>query len=151
VPAGGPAVNSCAASPRPPVMMKTWSCTCTTPISEDVLVAGLGAASDDACYRAMDWLETRDDLEKRTMGPGLCWPGNTNDSALIRQVKDDMRDWCLSVTLRGPRQRPTSRTRRTRPGDRPAHRARPLPADGGDRLTGYRVIFVLISRGRLCE
>jgi hypothetical protein len=21
-----------------------------------------------------------------------CWPGNTSDSALIRQVKDDMRD-----------------------------------------------------------
>jgi len=24
-----------------------------------------------------------------------CWPGNTSDSALIRQVKDDMRDWTL--------------------------------------------------------
>jgi transposase len=24
------------------------------------------------------------------------WPGNTADSALIRQVKDDMRDWSLS-------------------------------------------------------
>jgi transposase len=24
-----------------------------------------------------------------------CWPGNTSDSALIRQVKDDMRDWSL--------------------------------------------------------
>ncbi|WP_158854956.1 IS1634 family transposase [Saccharothrix deserti] len=24
-----------------------------------------------------------------------CWPGNTGDSALIRQVKDDMRDWSL--------------------------------------------------------
>ena len=23
------------------------------------------------------------------------WPGNTNDSALIRQVKTDMRDWSL--------------------------------------------------------
>ena len=34
-----------------------------------------------------------------------CWPGNTNDSALIRQVRDDMRDWTLSkivwVTDRG--------------------------------------------------
>jgi hypothetical protein len=33
------------------------------------------------------------------------WPGNTSDSALIRQVKDDMRDWTLSrvvwVTDRG--------------------------------------------------
>ena len=25
-----------------------------------------------------------------------CWPGNTSDSALIRQVKDDMRDWNLA-------------------------------------------------------
>jgi transposase len=22
-----------------------------------------------------------------------CWPGNTGDPALIRQIKDDMRDW----------------------------------------------------------
>jgi Transposase DDE domain len=25
-----------------------------------------------------------------------CWPGNTNDQALIRQVKDDLRDWKLA-------------------------------------------------------
>src|SRR5665648_479241 len=25
-----------------------------------------------------------------------CWPGNTGDSALIRQVKDELRDWTLS-------------------------------------------------------
>jgi hypothetical protein len=25
-----------------------------------------------------------------------CWPGNTTDSALIRQVRDDLRDWKLS-------------------------------------------------------
>ena len=25
-----------------------------------------------------------------------CWPGNTADSALIRQVKDDLRDWSLA-------------------------------------------------------
>jgi hypothetical protein len=155
-------------------------------ISEDVLVAGLPSASDDACYRAMDWLlEIRGDLEKkvfdnladllnlevdllffdttstyfvtededepvargtngmpvtsgdtggedgkrepagfRTWGKSKdhrddlpqviigmavtrtgipvrvwCWPGNTADSALIRQVKDDMRDWCLSKVI----------------------------------------------------
>ena len=34
-------------------------------VSEDVLIAGLPAATDDACYRAMDWLlEIRDALEK---------------------------------------------------------------------------------------
>jgi hypothetical protein len=28
-----------------------------------------------------------------------CWPGNTNDSALIRQVKKDMRDWSLGRVI----------------------------------------------------
>src|SRR5947207_8662697 len=35
---------------------------------------------------------TRDGIPVRIW----CWPGNTSDSALIRQVKDDMRDWALS-------------------------------------------------------
>jgi len=48
----------------------------------------------------------RDDLPQVVIGMAVtrdgipvriwCWPGNTNDSALIRQVKDDMRDWTLS-------------------------------------------------------
>ena len=152
-------------------------------ISEDILVTGLPATTDDACYRAMDWLlEIRDQLERkvfdqvadllnlevdllffdttstyfeteeadepvardkngspvtsgddaedgkeagfRTWGKSKdhrddlpqvvigmavtrngipvrvwCWPGNTADSALIRQVKDDMRDWSLSKVI----------------------------------------------------
>jgi hypothetical protein len=38
---------------------------------------------------------TRDGIPVRVW----CWPGGTNDSALIRQVKDDMRDWCLSKVI----------------------------------------------------
>jgi hypothetical protein len=48
----------------------------------------------------------RDDLPQIVIGMAVtrdgipvriwCWPGNTNDSALIRQVKDDMRDWTLA-------------------------------------------------------
>ena len=48
----------------------------------------------------------RDDLPQVVIGMAVtrdgipvriwCWPGNTNDSALIRQVKDEMRDWALS-------------------------------------------------------
>jgi Transposase DDE domain len=48
----------------------------------------------------------RDDLPQIVIGMAVtrdgipvriwCWPGNTSDSALIRQVKDDMRDWTLS-------------------------------------------------------
>ena len=156
-------------------------------VNDDVLVAGLPATSDDACYRAMDWLtEIKDDLERkvfdnladllnlevdllffdttstyfeteeedepvfrddhgmplasgnagsgedgerdpggfRTWGKSKdhrddlpqvvigmavtrdgipvrvwCWPGDTAESALIRQVKDDMRDWCLSKVI----------------------------------------------------
>jgi hypothetical protein len=149
--------------------------------SEDVLITGLPETSDDACYRAMDWLlQIREALEKRVfdrasevlglevdllffdttstyfqveeadapaardqqgnpVSPGAagqaggreagfrtwgkskdhrddlpqvvigmavtrdgiplrvwCWPGNTGDSALIRQVKDDLRHWTLS-------------------------------------------------------
>ncbi len=44
---------------------------------------------------------TRDGIPVRVW----CWPGNTSDSALIRQVKADMRDWSLGrvvwVTDRG--------------------------------------------------
>jgi hypothetical protein len=148
-------------------------------VSEDVLVDGLPQTTDDACYRAMDWLieikdaleqevfhqvanllnlevdllffdttstyfeldepdepvardergmpmaepgdgehtmrgfrsygkskDHRDDLPQVVIGMAVtrtgipvrcwCWPGATNDSALIRQVKDDMRDWTLS-------------------------------------------------------
>jgi hypothetical protein len=35
---------------------------------------------------------TRDGIPVRVW----CWPGNTADSALIRQVKDDMQDWTLA-------------------------------------------------------
>src|SRR5207248_716528 len=48
----------------------------------------------------------RDDLPQVVIGMAVtrdgipvriwCWPGNTTDSALIRQVKDDMRDWTLA-------------------------------------------------------
>jgi hypothetical protein len=163
-------------------------------VSEDAFIAGLPETSDDACYRAMDWLlEVKDELEKEVFSrvanllnlevdllffdttstyfetggedeplwrdkhgmpvpggqPGAadesqvavgqggeesgklaafrafgkskdhrddlpqvvigmavtrdgipvrvwCWPGDTADSKLIRQVKDDMRDWTLS-------------------------------------------------------
>src|SRR5207302_9349858 len=50
--------------------------------------------------------DSRDDLPQIVIGMAVtrggipvrvwCWPGNTSDSALIRQVKDDMRHWALS-------------------------------------------------------
>ena len=154
-------------------------------VTEDVHIAGLAETSDDACYRALDWLleiqpalerevfhqvanllnlevdllffdttstyfeldeadepvardargrplpltgdgdetdreggrhagfrtygrskDHRDDLPQVVIGMAVTregipvrvwsWPGNTSDSALIRQVKEDLRDWTLS-------------------------------------------------------
>src|SRR5712671_3042076 len=157
-------------------------------MSRDVHIDGLGEVSDDACYRAMDWLhavrgelekqvyfqvadllglevdllffdttstyfeledadeeaarnwrgerasgddadpdktagfrthgkskDSRDDLPQIVIGMAVtrqaipvrcwCWPGNASDQVVIRQVKDEMRDWTLSkivwVTDRG--------------------------------------------------
>jgi Transposase DDE domain len=155
-------------------------------VGEDVAIDGLAATSDDACYRAMDWLleindaleqeifhqvanllnlevdllffdttstyfeldepdapvardqrgrrlpgdseqgdgegadragfrsygkskDHRDDLPQIVVGMAVtrtgipvrvwCWPGKTGDQALIRQVKDDLRDWTLARIL----------------------------------------------------
>jgi hypothetical protein len=151
-------------------------------MSRDVHIDGLADVSDDACYRAMDWLhsvcgelekqvyfqiadllnlevdllffdttstyfevedadeeaarnwrgektdgggaepgkaagfrthgkskDSRDDLPQIVIGMAVtrdgipvrvwCWPGNTSDSALIRQVKADMRDWTLGKVI----------------------------------------------------
>ena len=53
--------------------------------------------------------DSRDDLPQIVIGMAVtrggipvrvwCWPGNTDDSALIRQVKDDMRDWSLGQVV----------------------------------------------------
>jgi hypothetical protein len=152
-------------------------------VSDDVHIDGLPQTSDDACYRAMDWLleiksalekevfwqvatlldlevdllffdttstyfeldeadaplardergttladttngdgattagfrtygkskDHRDDLPQIIVGMAVtrsgipvrvwCWPGNTTDSALIRQVKADLRDWTLARVI----------------------------------------------------
>ncbi len=153
-------------------------------VSDDVHIDGLPETSDDACYRAMDWLleisdalekevfwqvatlldlevdllffdttstyfeldepdapvardergavlpeatdgdggvkttgfrsygkskDHRDDLPQIIVGMAVtrsgipvrvwCWPGNTTDSALIRQVKADLRDWTLTRVI----------------------------------------------------
>ncbi len=165
----------------------------TSWVAHDVHVPGLDAVSDDACYRAMDWLiavekqlargvfdavahllnlevdliffdttstyfetedadvsvwrdehgrlvesaadddaaddgeppagatsragfrsrgkskDSRDDLPQVVVGMAVtrdgipvrvwCWPGNTSDSPLIRQVKDELRDWTLGKVI----------------------------------------------------
>ncbi|TLQ42358.1 IS1634 family transposase [Streptomyces marianii] len=75
-----------------------------------------GESADQAGFRAFGKSkDSRDDLPQIVIGMAVTrdgipvrvwsWPGNTGDSKLIRQVKDDMRDWTLSkivwVTDRG--------------------------------------------------
>jgi hypothetical protein len=53
--------------------------------------------------------DSRDDLPQVVIGMAVtragipvrvwCWPGNTTDSALIRQARDDMRDWTLARVM----------------------------------------------------
>jgi Transposase DDE domain len=165
-----------ALAPSSKLAAATW-------ITHDVHIDGLPATSDDACYRAMDWLhdvtpalerevfwqlaslldlevdllffdttstyfeldepdeplardergrglpengdgdgeklagfrtygkskDHRDDLPQIVIGMAVtrsgipvrvwCWPGNTTDAALIRQVKDDLRDWTLARVI----------------------------------------------------
>src|SRR6266571_5076833 len=169
-----------ALAPSSKLAAATW-------ISHDVHIDGLPATSDDACYRAMDWLhevnhelerevfwqlasllslevdllffdttstyfeldepdepvardergqvlpetetqngdgdgeklagfrshghskDHRDDLPQIVIGMAVtrsgipvrvwCWPGSTTDSALIRQVKHDLRDWTLARVI----------------------------------------------------
>ncbi len=169
-----------ALAPSSKLAAATW-------ITHDVHIDGLPATSDDACYRAMDWLhevtpalerevfwqlaslldlevdllffdttstyfeldepdepvardergqvlpetetengdgdgekpagfrsygkskDHRDDLPQIVIGMAVtrsgipvrvwCWPGNTTDSALIRQVKHDLRDWTLARVI----------------------------------------------------
>ena len=53
--------------------------------------------------------DSRDDLPQVVIGMAVtrvgipvrvwCWPGNTTDSALIRQARDDLRDWTLARVM----------------------------------------------------
>lgn len=66
------------------------------------------AAVKQAGFRTHDSKskDSRDDLPQVVVGMAVtrtgipvrvwCWPGNTSDSALIRQVKTDMREWSLA-------------------------------------------------------
>ena len=78
---------------------------------------------DDLPQIVIGMAVTRDGIPVRVW----CWPGNTADSALIRQVKDDMRDWTLAQDRVGrrPRASPPRRNRRyLRRGEHALHHRR---------------------------
>jgi len=66
-----------------------------------------GVAADEAAFRSLGKSkDSRPDLPQVIVGMAVtrdgipvrcwCWPGDTGDSALIRQARDDMREWTLA-------------------------------------------------------
>jgi Transposase DDE domain len=71
---------------------------------------GTDAAADGVGFRTYGKSkDSRDDLPQVVIGMAVtragipvrvwCWPGNTTDSALIRQAREDMRDWTLARVM----------------------------------------------------
>jgi hypothetical protein len=75
----------------------------TERVAEDTAVDGVGFRTYGKSK------DSRDDLPQVVIGMAVtragipvrvwCWPGNTTDSALIRQAREDMRDWTLSRVM----------------------------------------------------
>jgi transposase len=72
--------------------------------------SGPDAAAEGAGFRTYGKSkDSRDDLPQVVIGMAVtragipvrvwCWPGNTTDSALIRQAREDMRDWTLARVM----------------------------------------------------
>jgi len=71
--------------------------------------AGKGAAEGVGFRTFGKSKDSRDDLPQVVIGMAVtragipvrvwCWPGNTTDSALIRQAREDMRDWTLARVM----------------------------------------------------
>jgi hypothetical protein len=77
--------------------------------SPDGEVAPEGAAGKVGFRTHGKSKDSRDDLPQVVVGMAVtrdgipvrvwCWPGNTSDSPLIRQVKDELRDWTLGKVI----------------------------------------------------
>ena len=76
----------------------------------DTAPAGRDTATDAGGFRTYGKSkDSRDDLPQVVIGMAVtragipvrvwCWPGNTTDSALIRQAREDMRDWTLARVM----------------------------------------------------
>jgi hypothetical protein len=88
------------------------------PVARDDKGRRLDNESDDEGAQAVGFRvhgkskDSRDDLPQIVIGMAVtrdgipvrcwCWPGNASDQTLIRQVKDDMRDWTLSKIVWWP-------------------------------------------------
>ena len=88
---------------RPIPDQPTTSADTTTSTDADARADGVGFRTYG---KSKDY---RDDLPQVVIGMAVtragipvrvwCWPGNTSDSALIRQAREDMRDWTLARVM----------------------------------------------------
>jgi hypothetical protein len=89
--------------------------------------------TETTCRRS--WWDSRS--RERASGARVVWPGNTSDSALIRQVKADLREWTLSGSSGWP-------TGVHLPGEPPLPTARGRPLHhGGEAAVGFQVSTAL--------
>jgi transposase len=82
----------------------------TTDTSQASAATGEGTDNEGVRFRGYGKSkDSRDDLPQVVIGMAVtragipvrvwCWPGNTSDSALIRQAREDMRDWTLARVM----------------------------------------------------
>lgn len=84
--------------------------TTTDSAAEAGIEAGTNVAAEGVGFRTYGKSkDSREDLPQVVIGMAVtragipvrvwCWPGNTSDSALIRQAREDMRDWTLARVM----------------------------------------------------
>ena len=109
-----PVVRDTHGRPVPDPPPATTEGAATTDATAPDTAAGDTAAGDTASdgvgFRTYGKSkDSRDDLPQVVIGMAVtragipvrvwCWPGNTTDSALIRQAREDMRDWTLARVM----------------------------------------------------
>jgi DDE family transposase len=98
-----PVLRDTRGRPVPDPPPATTEGATTEPAAGDTAVDGVGFRTYGKSK------DSRDDLPQVVIGMAVtragipvrvwCWPGNTTDSALIRQAREDMRDWTLARVM----------------------------------------------------
>jgi IS4 transposase len=93
-----------------PAATETTTTSEATTTNEATTEKGEATDADGAGFRTYGKSkDSREDLPQVVIGMAVtragipvrvwCWPGNTSDSALIRQAREDMRDWTLARVM----------------------------------------------------
>jgi transposase len=105
-----PVLRDAHGRPVPDSTATDSTATDSTATDSTATDSGPDAAAEGAGFRTYGKSkDSRDDLPQVVIGMAVtragipvrvwCWPGNTTDSALIRQAREDMRDWTLARVM----------------------------------------------------